>query len=74
MPHCRDRIEVNCFCEEHLTSGARKFATIKSQVQKEGSAAGQGAVLAGNMVALFGHLMGCQFIGFFSIERFRQGS
>ena len=58
MPHCRVRTEVNCFCAEHLTSVARKFATTKSRLEREGFAACQLAVLAGNMAAVFGHLKG----------------
>ena len=60
MPHVGSRTEVNCFCAEHLTSGARKFATTKSLLEREGFAACQLSVIAGNMAALFGHLRGCQ--------------
>jgi len=58
MPHCRVRTEVNCFCAEHLTSVARKFATTKARLEREGFAACQLAVLAGNIAAVFGHLKG----------------
>ena len=69
MPHLSGqelRLIASALSTLHQKQGSLQLQ--KSWLESQASAACQRAALAGNMAALSGHLKGCQFIGFSSIN------